>query len=235
MINVVMVTKDRLRLMEQAVRTLKENTSSPFNLTVIDDGSEIPISAGALSMVGIEHATVLRVTSFNSKGILGMVKNLGVYWAEKYWGRGDWLYMSDNDVYFTPGWDEKMTSLLRAVQAPTGDLLKVLAGSTHPFHGANPWPPGSASTPLVTLHDAVSGYSHLMRWKTWDKYGPLDANAVGVRQSEDWAFCQRIIKDGGVVGSIDPPVVYDCGLTDTFGEKGPGSDQIIRYEGVIQE
>jgi len=176
---------------------------------------------------GSKDWTVLKIV--RSKGILGMVKNLGVYFAEQYWGRGDWLYLSDNDVYFTEGWDEKMTKALAGTWHP----VRLLGGSTHPYHGSNTR--RSFGGYSIRTHDAVSGYSHLMRWSTWDEYGPLDANAVGVRQSEDWAFCQRVVKDGGEVGSIDPPVVYDCGLTDTFGQKGPGSDQIIRYEGVIQE
>lgn len=233
MINVVMLIKDRPRLTEQSLDTLLRHTSSPFNLTLIDDSS---LSFSYASDIGVRRAvwaggfsgwTSMRVEK--SKGITGMARNLGVYWAEKYWGRGDWLYLSDNDVYFTEGWDEKLTSLLRVAGS-----VRVLAGSTHPYHGANPWPPG-ASTDAITLHDAVSGYSQLMRWDIWDAYGPLDAHAPGIRQSEDWAFCQKIIKDGLLVGSINPPVVYDCGLTDTFGEPAIGVEQIPRYEGIIQE
>ena len=228
MINVVMLVKDRYRLTMQALHSLTKNTSGDFNLTIVDDEGMI-----SPSLLGAKDTTCIRIKF--SEGITGMARNLGIYWAEKYWGRGDWLYLSDNDVYFTEGWDEKMIQLLEL----TEDLhhLKLLGGSTHPFHGTNGKiivNPGFLSSTILT-HDAVSGYSQLMRWGTWDKFGPLDAHAPGIRQSEDWAFCQAIIKDGGLVGSIDPPVVYDCGLTDTFGEPAIGVEQIPRYEGVIQE
>lgn len=237
MINVVMLVKNRSSLTEQALTSLITHTVGDFNLTIVDDESirSDKISNHLRVLYPGLDCTVLRIN--NSRGITGQARNLGIYFAEKYWGRGDWLYLSDNDVYFTEGWDEKLIGLLCAAELASGTtgrpILGVLAGSTHPFHGANHiW-----KLPECTLHthDAVSGYSQLMRWKTWDKYGPLDAHAPGIRQSEDFAFCQKIIKDGGVVGSIDPPVVYDCGLTDTFGNPAIGVEQIPRYEGIIQE
>ncbi len=230
MINVVMLVKDRPRLTEQAIDSLMKHTAGGFNLTIIDDGSvSMNGTHSHLRVVwaGSKSWTVLRVVE--GKGITGQARNLGVYWAEKYWGRGDWLYLSDNDVYFTEGWDEKM---VRALEM-TGHPIKLLGGSTHPFHKPNAV--RSYGGFSIHTHDAVSGYSQLMRWEIWDKYGPLDAHAPGIRQSEDWAFCQKIIKDLGLVGSINPPVVYDCGLTDTFGEPAIGVEQIPRYEGVIQE
>ncbi len=232
MINVVMLIKDRPVLTAQALYSLFHNTNGDFNLTVVDDES------GEKSLVTskeTERTTVLKI--HNSKGITGQARNLGVYWAEKYWGRGDWLYLSDNDVYFTEGWDKKMTWAFNSPKVQP--MLRLLGGSTHPYHGANKSVEigGSITGDSVRIdtHDAVSGYSHLMEWHTWDSYGPLDAHAKGIRQSEDWAFCQKIIHDGGVVGSIDPPVVYDCGLTDTFGNPATGADKILRYEGIIQE
>lgn len=66
-----------------------------------------------------------------------------------------------------------------------------------------------------------------MRWETWDKYGPLDAHASGVGQSEDYAFCQKIIQDGGKVGSIYPRCVLNCGLTNSFGQPSVGADFML--------
>ena len=66
----------------------------------------------------------------------------------------------------------------------------------------------------------------MMRWEMWDKYGPLDAHAVGPGQSEDWKFCQDIIKDGGLVGSLQPHLVFNCGITNSLGDDSPGADQM---------
>lgn len=169
-----------------------------------------------------------------SKGITGQARNLGVSWADTYWGRGDFLYLSDNDVYFTDGWLAKLTKML-GIGGKEPQPVELLGGSTHPFHGVN----GILQSPAmpgfeVRMHDAVSGYSHLMTWGTWDAFGPHDAHAVGIRQSEDWKFCQDIIGHGGRVGTIWPEVVYATGLTDTFGQPAIGADQMIRYPGVTQ-
>ncbi len=232
-INVVMLVKNRSSLTEQALTSLIAHTAGDFNLTIVDDEStrSDKISMFLRVVFPSLDCTVLRIN--NSRGITGQARNLGVYWAEKYWGRGDWLYLSDNDVYFTEGWDKKMIKAFESEYIQP--VLKLLGGSTHPFHGVNKAITLGSNNSSISTHDAVSGYSQLMRWEIWDKYGPLDAHAPGIRQSEDFAFCQKIIKDGGVVGSIDPPVVYDCGLTDTFGNPAIGVEQIPRYEGIIQE
>ena len=67
-----------------------------------------------------------------------------------------------------------------------------------------------------------------MKWDIWDEYGPQDAHAPGVCQSEDWKFCQDIIQDGGRVGSIYPRVVLNCGITNSMGEKAPGWDVMLK-------
>jgi hypothetical protein len=56
----------------------------------------------------------------------------------------------------------------------------------------------------------------------------LDAHAKGVGQSEDWAFCQKIIKDGGRVGSVYPRVVFNCGITNSYGQPSPGADVMLK-------
>ncbi|MFQ5930179.1 MAG: glycosyltransferase family 2 protein [Acidobacteriota bacterium] len=232
MINIVMLVKDRPELTRQALESLIANTITPANLTIVDDESEHLIADSGI--FDCFAATILMIR--RSKGITGQARNLGVYWAEKYWGRGDWLYLSDNDVYFTERWDLKLVRAARLFEPG----LRLLGGATHPFHGTNQaiaqdgWIDNLQWQAKVHTHDAVSGYSQLMRWKTWDEYGPLAANAPGVAQSEDWAFCQEIIKDGGLVGSIYPEVVYDCGLTNTFGEPTTGAGAIIRRRGILQ-
>jgi hypothetical protein len=234
--NIVLLAKDRVALTYQALDSLYTNTpTDQFNLTLIDDASMKPVR---MSYWRKTNFCILRIE--RSRGITGQARNLGVYWAEQYWGKGDFLYLSDNDVYFTAGWLEKLTSTLQFLER--SDKLKLLGGGTHPFHGANTvWrygnalPSGGRYDCQVKLHDAVAGYSHLMRWETWDAYGPHDAHAPGTSQSEDFKFCQDIIKAGGMVGSVWPEVVYNTGLTKTDGTPAVGQDVMPRHEGVIQQ
>ena len=224
-VNIVMLTHNREALLTQAVGSLYEHTDRAlFNLTLVDDSSQ----RSPLDYIHELHegnATTLRIE--NSKGITGQARNLGIYWAERYWGRGDWLYLTDNDVYFTPGWLDKIILGLRVGE--TRGTFRVMGGWNHPFLKPNSYHPVSTDGLLdftVTSHDAITGASQLMRWATWDQYGPLDAHAVGTGQSEDWKFCQDIIKDGGWVGCIQPHVVINCGLTNTEGKPIPGHDEV---------
>lgn len=222
--NIVMLTKNRIKLLYQTLRTLYQNTpESLFTLTLVDDASTVPVmhtmnESGRLLR---EHsnAAVLRIE--NSKGITGQNRNLGVYWSEKYFGRGDYLYLSDNDLYFTPGWLKDIE-----VAFVGSDPYQLVGGWNHPY--MQPKPSAFSFNGdfkfAFRLHDAVTGSSSLMRWETWDKYGPHDAHAPGVCQSEDYAFCQKIIKDGGMVGSIYPRVLFNCGVTNSMGQPAPGAD-----------
>lgn len=223
--NIVMLTKDRQRLTRQSLRTLYHHTDHRlFNLTLVDDSDDsqliIKVSGGNMA--------ILRLVT--TRNITGQARNLGVYWAEKYWGRGDWLYLSDNDMYFTPGWLEKLTDFA----AKTEPAFELWGGWNHPFlqphEGSdyNKVPKAMWNTQVLRAHDAVTGASQLMRWHTWQKYGPLDAHAPGVGQSEDWKFCQDIIKDGGKVGSIYPRCVFNCGVTNSYGKPSTGADVMVK-------
>lgn len=234
-VNIVMLTRDRRKLFIQAIKTLYKNTPSElYNLTVIDDQSAMarqdtgwdrPDLEPPLAEVLTGNTTACSLRIGHSKGITGQARNLGVYWTEKYWGRGDYLCLLDNDLYFTPGWLEKMIAVADALKLST----PIIGGWNHPYLQPHKRTvPYFASFNLhVETHDAVSGACQLMEWKTWDKYGPLDAHAVGVGQSEDWKMCQDIIKDGGYVGSIYPRVVFNCGVTNSFGQPGPGADVML--------
>lgn len=216
-----MLTKDREKLRNQAIDTLRRNspTESFYNLTIVDDESMVSVTRDWRT--AYENINVIRING--SKGITGQARNLGVYWAEKYWGRGDYLYLSDNDIYFQPGWLEKLISAFEYGE-PHG--LRLLGGWNHPYHHMNEM--AHVDGLQIHTHYAVAGASQLMRWETWDKYGPLHAHAVGVCQGEDAQFCTDIIKDGGKVASIYPHVVFNCGLTNSHGNPAPGGDLVLK-------
>lgn len=228
MINIVMISRNRDILTKQAISSLCINTDVDWRLVIVDDASSNPI-AEWLHPRRSDRIAILR--NETSKGIVGQVRNLGVYWAEKYWGRGDWLVTVDNDVWFDQGWASKMIQVFNACPAP----LRVLGGYRHPYHGVNRDWHRNNSIMFVQETDAVAGYMHMMKWETWDKYGPLDAHAVGVGQSEDYKFCRDCVNDGGVVGYITPPVIQVCGMTDTLGKTVVGAGQFSRLGGVHYE
>lgn len=221
--NIVMLVRNRYRLTKQTLDSLFANTEGDFTLTIVDDGSGEFLTRQLLADVANrENVSVLSVS--NSDHVLGKLKNLGVLWSEKRWGRSDWLYLSDNDAYFTQGWNATLTQTMMEAEPETW----VMGGCNHPFHRPTSEYDGWAS------HLALAGTSWLMRWFTWDHFGPLlETGAPGVCQSEDAEFCQRLIEYGGLVSSINPPVVYDTGITQSDGKPSPGADIKPRVDGVL--
>jgi glycosyltransferase involved in cell wall biosynthesis len=240
--NIVMLVKDRSRLTEQCLRTLYANTrQDEFNLTIVDDGSQSETGHIVAGYARRGNCNVIHIGG--SVGIVGWLRNIGIQMSERYFGRGEWLYLSDNDLAYRNGW------LPRMISGIFGEIA-VLGGYRHPFHGINDTigvHDGHAyyqslgtvipqqCTHGIYLTDAVAGYSQLMDWRTWDKYGPFDQHAKGVCQSEDFAFCQKVTKGNQSVGYIYPPTIANCGITNSEGKPAIGSESFPRYEGLIYE
>lgn len=226
--NIVMLVKDRPRLTEQALDSLRANTTGPYNLTIVDDLSENFSTREIINREKERGAAVL--LNMSSKGIIGQARNLGIFWSREYFGedKDGLLYLADNDSYFTYGWDVPVRTALEMFRHPC-----IVGGQNHPYHQ----PVSDIDFECVRLKGylALAGTSWCMRWSTWHKFGPFVHSAPGPCQSEDWEFTQRLKKAGGTLWAVWPHVVYDCGITQTGGTMSPGHDAKPRAEGVIYE
>jgi glycosyltransferase involved in cell wall biosynthesis len=61
----------------------------------------------------------------------GKARNSAIHYSEKCFGRGDYLYLSDNDVFFHPAWLETLIACYGIAEASG---IKVLGAYNHPFH-----------------------------------------------------------------------------------------------------
>lgn len=231
MTNIVILTRNRLRLLNQTIDSLYAHTpADQFNCTVVDDGSDDFRVKRLLRKIDKPNFSLLEVS--NSEHRLSQLKNLGVYWSGQRWGRGDWLCICDNDVYFKEGWLGSIASLALACREYDFELF---GGQAHPFHQSfrqfidKRW----------EEYDCLAGTHWFMPWSTWDKYGPFKQDtAPGVCQSEDWEFTQRLRANGGCIAVTDPPCVIDCGITQTDGKLSPGADlkvNVCKAAGVYYE
>lgn len=256
MTSITMLVHDRPRLTEQALRSLYENTDPKiFTLTVVDDASTDFRTTRLLERYAADHRNMALITLKTSKGITGQARNLAVYWSEKYFGAGDWLYLSDNDVYFLPpdpafgkmSWLDRITTMASGSE----DVgFRLWGGQIHPYHQ-----PIKQMAVDMTEHSMLDGPSWLMRWDTWHKYGPLECHTPGVCQGEDVTFCQRLTapgnggsyrdaerhngmtQGGGRIGVISPHVVAHTGIRQSNGNLAPGADVRLQQAilGIIYE
>jgi GT2 family glycosyltransferase len=219
-----MLVRDRPRLTDQALESIY-NHSVPghYTLTIVDDGS-LPVTRKLL----VDRTNTVVCHFSRSIGILGFLRNIGTQVSEKVFGRGNWLCFLDNDVAVFEHW---LANMIEIASCPGAHLL---GGQRHPYHKPNQRLV-YATGRCVEETDAVAGYSMFMSWDTWDRFGPFDANAKGIGQSEDWAFSQRVKKGGGIVGYIHPPVLAHCGLTNTDSKPATGHEAFERFPGLIYE
>lgn len=233
MTNIVMLCRDRYRLTQQALASLREYTApDSYNLTLVDDGSS-DFRTQRLLRVAAEDSRVTLLELMNSGHVIAQMKNLGVAWSEQRFGRGDWLYLSDSDVWFSDGWLKKLT-LAACATEPHG--FRLFGGQIHPFHRLME-DREEVSTGvrghMMCEHGVLDGPSWLMRWTTWDLCGPFERNAApGPCQSEEYPFCQKLR-----VGVIIPHVVVHTGLTQTNGKDAPGraEREAMIPKGVLAE
>jgi glycosyltransferase involved in cell wall biosynthesis len=237
MINITVIVRDRPRLTEQCLRSIR-NTLVEGTVTILDDGSLDPTMEICQAYVSIPHPSLKfhLVRNVSPTGGAGAARNQCIQVSIAKFGKGDLLYCSDNDVFFERGWLERLTASWK-------DLTKyhfgLLGGCQHPYHGPLPGGIHDFGMPCydsgVEENYTLPSQSWLMTWETWETYGPLEEHK-GVRQSEDWKFTEKLRAIGLKIGHLkyNSPVIA-CSKTDTFGELIPGAELIQSYPGVICE
>src|SRR6185437_14534854 len=90
----------------------------------------------------------------------GLARYIGIKKADQ-WGRGDVLYLCDNDCYFLPEWDER---LIASWTAARNLGFMAIGGYCHPFQQRGKrYLPGGWTGPIAEV-EALGLLSWLMDW-----------------------------------------------------------------------
>jgi glycosyltransferase involved in cell wall biosynthesis len=238
MTNIVLLTRDRYRLTKQCLDSLYATTpQNDFRLVVVDDESEDFRTRRLVESLSASHnawnATILSVR--HSSHNLGQLKNLGVWWAKKYFGQAEWLCLVDNDCCFLPNW---LPIMIKAAEVSESSGFRLWSGQQHPYHHPITSPLIAPSCDDMYLHEyaAIPGTHWFMREATMARYGPLTSNASGVCQGEDVNFGNALQAGGWRLGVVHPFCVVDCGVTNSDGNPQPGAElRTERVKGVLYE
>lgn len=231
-VNIVLIAHNRAALTRQAIATLLQHTpKDQFTLTIVDDGSNKETERAIEAIVESEThylngPKIWLEQNVQPKGV-GGARNQGAEASRQRFGQGEYLYFSDNDVAFTSDWLARLTDAFESGQALNFALV---GGYAHPYNQTIKEWPGAR------IHEkhAVDGLSWLLTWDTWGQFGKFCDNVTDRRSSEDHEYCQRIRKAGYRVGVVDPPVIINCGRTDSWGNEIPGADVAIKnVEGLV--
>jgi len=230
--NFTLLVHNRLTLTKQCLMSLKRSgCMKDLSITIFDDASNDETREFLEQWCDDNGAFLL--SEPESCGT-GNARNSVITISESEYGRDEFLYLSDNDVCFFPGWLE---ILIKAYRVAWLDGFKVLGGYNHPFHQPVALLPIPGCCEVKQI-EALALQSMLMTWYCWDKYGPFCSTPVGrVCMGEDVEFAWRIAADKGKLGVVHPAVVVNTGITNSFGEKIPGWE-LVRAQapsGVLVE
>ena len=233
MVNITMLVANRPRLTKQALDSIGDLSDATVT---IRDACMNPDVAPVVRDWAVDKA-VSYISSPDPLGT-GPARNAVVDASERLFGRGDYLYLSDEDVFWkSPNW---LSTLIAAYDDVWSRGFRVLAAYNHPFNCPIGEMQFILNRPDLRVYEvyAVATQSMLMRWSVWDEFGPFcDTPAGKVCQSEDVAFCNKIRAAGYKVGVVSPALLVNCGITNSFGEKIPGWEAVLkeRVPGVYVE
>jgi len=230
MTNFTMLVHNRPRLTQQALRSLGD--CSEMTVTVL--GHNCDPETQYVVTESLQHLdTDSSVCFLWEQSGTGAARNRVIGDAEHYHGRGEFLYLSDNDVYFLrPDW---LKILIANYEIGWKHGFCVLGAYNHPYHQHGARFSGAEGYEIAEV-SALALQSMLMKWEVWDRYGPFKRTTPGmVCDNEDVEFAWRIAANGFRLGVIDPPLLVNCGITNSFGGKIPGWEivQAQAPEGVI--
>lgn len=239
MVNVTFLVCNRAKLTWQALHSLGPVDPSVFTVTVSEDAKCDPETRKVLSDWYSSNPQGKHLCGHTAEYGTGSLRNQVIHAAEKYHGRGRYLYLSDNDVFFYPAVFEKLVPIYEYAWTIG---FRVLGAYNHPYHlPVNSYPVFGGGREIISRVNEIQALalqSMLMRWEVWDEFGPFQDTPVGhVCMGEDVEFGNRIKASGYKLGVVDPRLVVNTGITNSFGKKIPGWEQVIkeRPHGVFIE
>lgn len=233
MVNITLLAATRPRLLRQALDSIGD--LSDATVTIRDAGMNEEVRDIACASRNGVTGGVVFANPDCPKGT-GPARNEVVEMSERMFGRGNHLYLSDDDVkWLEPDWLKILTT---AYDEAWSHGFRVIGGYNHPFN--QPFAPAIRLQSRWNVNEvyALASQSMLMSWEVWDRFGPFcDTPAGKVCQSEDVDFCNRIRAAGFKVGVISPALLVNTGITNSFGEHIPGWELVKSQcpDGVLCE
>jgi hypothetical protein len=230
--NITMLAATRPKLLRQALESIGDLSAATVTIRNAGMNAAVCDTVEYWCEVRKNTSSFILTKSYGT----GPSRNQAVAMSQGLFGSGEYLYLSDDDVYFLQhDWLKILTTAYREAWEHG---FRVIGAYCHPF--MRPCAPATRLPSRWNVNEvhALPSQSMFMSWEVWDEFGPFcDTPAGKVCQSEDVDFCNRIRDAGHKVGVIAPPLLVNTGITNSFGEHIPGWELVKSQcpEGVICE
>ena len=213
MINIILPVFNNLDMTYDCILSVREHTSIPYDLTVVDNGSSPEFKAPFTGNIPI---TVIR--NENNEGFPKAI-NQGIKAS-----KGENIILLNNDVIITPGAFDRLAAWLETFDI-VGCTTNYSAGIQRvqvPFYGskealndvAEDWAEEHEGESLEV--NWIIGFCMAFKREVYDKVGPFD-ESLWPCSGEEIDFCFRAREDGYRVGIANDVYVHHAG-SKTFTE-----------------
>ncbi len=205
LVSVCMATRDRPEFLGQAIESLRRQTYSPFEVVLVDDGSESDEAQRKLNGLEGEFRergwTLLR----ERRVYPGAARNAAAAHA-----RGRYLLFMDDDNVSSP---HEIETLVQAAESSGAAILTcghdAFEGETPPANPAqvvHRWLPIGAALPLSFFVNCIGDTNMLARREAFFQVGGFDEEP-GAGLFEDWVFFSKAIVRGFRIEAL-PEILY---------------------------
>ena len=194
---VIICSHNRNKLLKQTIESLRKNSDSELQIIISDSSSDEETVKYLESLDDITYYH-FKCTDKQYGPSIGQAKMKGSDLAKP----SEYIYFSDDDMYFFPHWDTIMIKALEKYD----DLVIVGGRNLRIFDLEESRPIDETYT--VTNMSRQTGYSMMFRRNEWEKQ-PYFPNY----DEDSWVgfeFRALLTKN---IGTINPPVLIHCGLT----------------------
>ena len=218
-IDIVICVHNALEDVQRCLTSVLQNSTEPYSLILVDDGSDIPTQQLLLQFVSEHSGTLIRN---EQAGGYTRAANQGMKASQ-----GDLVILLNSDTIVASGWLDRMATCVQSDSriGIVGPLSNTASWQSIPEiesngdWATNPLPLGVTIEKMARLVDKYSGYLFpnlpflngfclLVRREVMNQIGYFDEESFGQGYGEENDYCLRARKAGWKLALADQAYIY---------------------------
>ena len=206
LVSICLVHHNRPLLLQRAIRSIERQDYAPFEVVLVDDGSDDPAAIATLDRLAPQFEAKNWRLIRQSNRYLGAARNTAVRHA-----RGEYILFMDDDNVAKP---EELSTFVRAALNSGADILtcasEIFSGDEWDPAQNEPdaviWVPPGGGTVAGLFHNVYGDANALIRKDVFEKIGGFsEISGLGF---EDWEFFAKAALAGFRIQVVPEPLFW---------------------------